>query len=289
MDPLAGKYPWYTPYSFSGNKVIAFVELEGLEESKNPKEKSISGNVAKKEITKIGESSNLSVAILNGKEALYDKLILTNCNFCTVNGGGYGDITTENGKDYVSDVPKDESKLNMYVHKKGAAVVAESDKYNNYNNFVANRLLQNFISGEGPENYIFPTDGIISRSFINSRIVKKALKEFKDRGDYTYRSSFGLKDLVINTRDNGTPFNVAGLVGSGTITIVTDGDNIKVTIFNVTSLTSGAFMSKVISKMPFVDDKFGWPISYVREEGKITPFGNISQTYSFTMPNPNNN
>jgi RHS repeat-associated protein len=31
-DPLAAKYPWYTPYQFSGNKLIAFVELEGLEE-----------------------------------------------------------------------------------------------------------------------------------------------------------------------------------------------------------------------------------------------------------------
>ena len=32
VDPLTGKYPWYTPYSFSGNKPIQFVELEGLEE-----------------------------------------------------------------------------------------------------------------------------------------------------------------------------------------------------------------------------------------------------------------
>lgn len=32
VDPLASSYPHYTPYSFSGNKVIAFVELEGLEE-----------------------------------------------------------------------------------------------------------------------------------------------------------------------------------------------------------------------------------------------------------------
>ena len=31
-DPLTSKYPHYTPYSFSGNKVIAFGELEGLEE-----------------------------------------------------------------------------------------------------------------------------------------------------------------------------------------------------------------------------------------------------------------
>jgi RHS repeat-associated protein len=32
VDPLTKKYPWYTPYSFSGNKVIHAIELEGLEE-----------------------------------------------------------------------------------------------------------------------------------------------------------------------------------------------------------------------------------------------------------------
>ncbi len=32
VDPLTKKYPWYTPYSFSGNKVINSVEIEGLEE-----------------------------------------------------------------------------------------------------------------------------------------------------------------------------------------------------------------------------------------------------------------
>ena len=32
VDPLTAQYPWYTPYSFSGNKVIAYGELEGQEE-----------------------------------------------------------------------------------------------------------------------------------------------------------------------------------------------------------------------------------------------------------------
>ncbi|SEK30517.1 YD repeat-containing protein [Aquimarina amphilecti] len=32
MDPLAPQYPWYSPYQFAGNKVIAWRELEGLEE-----------------------------------------------------------------------------------------------------------------------------------------------------------------------------------------------------------------------------------------------------------------
>ncbi|MEP0266068.1 RHS repeat-associated core domain-containing protein [Dokdonia sp.] len=33
VDPLTSKYPHYTPYQFSGNKVIHMVELEGLEEA----------------------------------------------------------------------------------------------------------------------------------------------------------------------------------------------------------------------------------------------------------------
>ncbi|PPK93083.1 RHS repeat-associated protein [Nonlabens xylanidelens] len=36
VDPLEQKYPWYTPYQFSGNKVIQFIELEGLEENLTP-------------------------------------------------------------------------------------------------------------------------------------------------------------------------------------------------------------------------------------------------------------
>ncbi|GGD34360.1 hypothetical protein GCM10011343_25320 [Flavobacterium orientale] len=31
VDPLASEYPWYSPYSFSGNRVLDMVELEGLE------------------------------------------------------------------------------------------------------------------------------------------------------------------------------------------------------------------------------------------------------------------
>ena len=31
IDPLASKYPYYSTYAFSGNRVIDMVELEGLE------------------------------------------------------------------------------------------------------------------------------------------------------------------------------------------------------------------------------------------------------------------
>ena len=32
VDPLTKSYPWYTPYQFAGNKPIAVVDLDGLEE-----------------------------------------------------------------------------------------------------------------------------------------------------------------------------------------------------------------------------------------------------------------
>ena len=35
VDPLDWKYPYYTPYQFSGNTPIAYKELEGLEQSEN--------------------------------------------------------------------------------------------------------------------------------------------------------------------------------------------------------------------------------------------------------------
>jgi len=33
MDPIAGKFPWNSPYAFAENQLIAFVELEGLEKA----------------------------------------------------------------------------------------------------------------------------------------------------------------------------------------------------------------------------------------------------------------
>jgi RHS repeat-associated protein len=32
VDPLTSSYPWYTPYQFAGNKPIAAIDLDGLEE-----------------------------------------------------------------------------------------------------------------------------------------------------------------------------------------------------------------------------------------------------------------
>ena len=36
VDPLAPQYPWYSPYQFSGNRLIDRIELEGLEPAEAP-------------------------------------------------------------------------------------------------------------------------------------------------------------------------------------------------------------------------------------------------------------
>ena len=38
VDPLTKEYPNYTPYSFSGNKVIAIVEQESTDNGIKPRE-----------------------------------------------------------------------------------------------------------------------------------------------------------------------------------------------------------------------------------------------------------
>lgn len=58
IDPLASKYPWYSPYSFSGNKVIQFVELEGLEEGKTKTHVNSIQNIDEKMINSLVDMSN---------------------------------------------------------------------------------------------------------------------------------------------------------------------------------------------------------------------------------------
>jgi len=31
VDPIAGEYPWYTPFQFAGNMPIWAIDLDGLE------------------------------------------------------------------------------------------------------------------------------------------------------------------------------------------------------------------------------------------------------------------
>ncbi len=49
IDPLAGDYPFYTPYQYAGNQPINFVDLDGLEQGVHDKNDVIGGAIAGKE------------------------------------------------------------------------------------------------------------------------------------------------------------------------------------------------------------------------------------------------
>jgi hypothetical protein len=156
--------------------------------------------------------------------------------------------------------------------------------FKNYEAFVVKELMSNFVSGYGPENYEFPTNGIISSQFLDSDILKAALKDFqKGESIQNKQYSFGTTDLIKDTYRNGTIFNITGVVGSALITINrnTTAEGIEVKIFNVTSLTSGSLGKELF----FWDKEKYYPKSYVRntENAIVVPYGNISQTYSLKL------
>jgi len=59
VDPLSAKYPHYTPYSFSGNKVIHAIELEGLEEKIIIREIKSNGRIKKISYISIQNTNNI--------------------------------------------------------------------------------------------------------------------------------------------------------------------------------------------------------------------------------------
>lgn len=160
---------------------------------------------------------------------------------------------------------------------------SQASDMNNYNLFVSTVLLNNFATGNGPENYVFPENGVVSSMMKNSTIVNNALSEFRESGldQYQAQYGFGKGALLLNVTSEATPFNIEGFVGSGTITMVKTENTIEVTVFNITSLYSGAYTAKASSGVLFSP-----PTSNVRDpdSSSNTYYGNISQTFSFTVP-----
>ncbi len=281
VDPLAAKYPHWTPYAFSGNQVIHMVELEGLEPAQNPVTDDTDSRAAKADVLSIASDCKRYESIENiaseGDE-------LKGKQDCWEVEGTYEKPVS--WRTFVTDTQKSSAnKYNMWVHNSGAFTVDESNAgdFTNYETFVVNEILQNFINGTGPENYIFPTDGVISNAMKESPIVADALNAFNANPEglngKPVQYSFGASEFATNLLLNGgNPFNIAGLVGSGTITITSNEYGVYVEIFNITSLSSGAYLAKI----PVIP--FETPESYVRNSYETTPFGNISQTFSLYLP-----
>jgi RHS repeat-associated protein len=147
MDPLASHYPFYSPYSFSGNRVIDAVELEGLEPGVlfgSHEQFQITG-LEKNVNYKVFELRDMTTAYFNLKnhvEAGNDvKVIYMTLHgirgYTVVNEGIDGQFFTQgntpNGPQiYNDDVPIDAPRVRNYMNascEEQAAMVKSDSKY----------------------------------------------------------------------------------------------------------------------------------------------------------------
>ncbi|MDP4131034.1 MAG: RHS repeat-associated core domain-containing protein [Bacteroidota bacterium] len=273
-DPLTKKYPYYSPYQFAGNNPIRYIDLDGAEPANNPKAPGASEKEAMHVITGIETMTAQNDAKAN---------FFSSGSWRTSDNDLKGTYSCGTCGGYVTDTKGDpNNRFNMYVHNGATLNVDESQAahFTNYEAFVVNRLTTNFATGQGAENYNFPTNGIISSKFLSSDILKSALSDFNAgrlKGGEPTQYNFGAKELGSDLLKTGTLSSITGFVGSGTITMVPNKDGIQVKIFNITSLTSGDLL-----KNPTNDAN--WPKSYVRDPNRTTPYGNISQTFNLSIP-----
>jgi RHS repeat-associated protein len=147
MDPLASHYPFYSPYSFSGNRVIDAVELEGLEPGVlfGSHEQFQITSLEKNVNYKVFELRDMTTAYFNLKnhvEAGNDvKVIYMTLHgirgYTVVNEGIDGQFFTQgntpNGPQiYNDDVPIDAPRVRNYMNascEEQAAMVKSDSKY----------------------------------------------------------------------------------------------------------------------------------------------------------------
>jgi RHS repeat-associated protein len=103
VDPLTKKYPFYSPYQFSGNRVLDAIELEGLEESfeirsRRRDEKLLAGKITTDQY--IQEQRAEGVGALLGASILVDIYITKGWLTRTLAGGGLLEAMNESERGY---------------------------------------------------------------------------------------------------------------------------------------------------------------------------------------------
>ena len=167
VDPLTKKYPWLTPYQFAGNNPIKFIDLDGLEPAKNPKDPANQDNrdptgTIKKIYEESGGDKDFQKNYEQYMNGIYDP-------GATITG-----LENKDGG-YTSDT-KNAEKYNIWVNNKG---VFKADDYPNWDaRSFSNFLVGTLIKGTGPENIEFPTNGVVSNELKGAGVVNDALNNF---------------------------------------------------------------------------------------------------------------
>ncbi len=282
VDPLVQEYPWYSPYQFSGNSPILFIDRDGEEPERNKKSPGIPeiyGRAIALEITK-----NVTNRYISSQQRFW---------FSPVKEPELkGRYVCGPGTGFISDTRQDKARLfNMFVGTNTQFFVDESNAtdYNDFEAAVNSSIMKGFVTGTGPENYVFPRNGIMSSKFLKSDVLRNALQNYLTDPGTSFgpeQSGFGVTELAKDAVRNKSLFgSITGLVGSAEITITPGNNGVQIDIFNVTSITSGAF-GKEFYKEIFgeIGERLLYPRSYVREPGATTKFGNVSERFSLFIP-----
>ncbi len=123
----------------------------------------------------------------------------------------------------------------------------ECEKYFNFTSEInetnlVNLLLGNYIRGTGPINYIFPTNGAVSKLLIGSQVLNDAFKDWIYNGS---KNNFHKKiEFKVSRQAQliklDKIISLENFIGSVDVTINwTSTDKVIVRIYNVTSITSG--------------------------------------------------
>ena len=275
VDPLAKSYPWYSPFQFAGNNPIKFIDLDGLEPSENPENPE---NQAGRNPTEMIQS----IYAQSGGDLAFEANFLIFLKGTSDPNASTNMLTNKDG--FTSD-SKNAEQYNLWVNNEGAFYAQDYTNYENKD--LCNFLLGCLIEGVGPENIIFPTNGTVSNELKDAGIVSDALDSWyelnKGRSELTggIAEFSGTKHQPATIFGNGV-FDPETFMASASVFIYPMNENeIKVEIYNIMSITSGDYNKHLPSNI--------YPLSVVRDNSlqqgaEQNKFGNISQTFSFTIP-----
>ncbi len=258
VDPLTAKFPYYTPYQFSGNSPIKFIDLDGLEPAEPD------------QIEYKGKTGGIDMAYqkTGGDEKYFEKNSKTSL-------GGYLRVLDKNS--FFGNNKNRSDNVN-----KTSQFLLNEDAFSNEKELV-NYLLGNFIWGGGPENIVFPENGKYSLSMKGSIMVGESLLKWAKNNykDGIYKWQMDLRGKI-NVDVRSGIFSLEHFLGSAYTRIShINAEEIKIEIYNITSFGSGNITKDIPIVKWFVDK----PLSTRRMDGSTNhpTYSNTSQYFSITI------
>ena len=269
VDPMTKIYSWYTPYQFAGNTPTKFVDLDGLE----PAAPETVDKDGKKIIHTVEPGTRKPYKLSGGEETFHKQPNLNDIG---------SNKMVESGvvHDLLAEGSESATVFHEYTNTNTAFFISPDAKGTDA--AWINLMLGNYMWGEGYENWIFPENSSLTNEIKSSNLVAKALMSLNDASSFQSKMEYSGDDQAENLFRYKTPLSIENFVGSADTYIkVNDDKTISVTVFNVTSITSG----DLLKHLPI----FSWPVSVTREkpgysaDRGLTPWSNTSQTFNFTL------